>query len=193
VYRLNADGRLSFEYRATTTKSTVVALTNHGYWNLAGSGTIDNHQLMLHPPHVLMVDEALIPTGGPVSVSNTPFDYTSPRLLGAAKLDHCFVWASESVGHVDPAGPTRELPLQPRQLVPVAELSHAATGRAMRVLTDQPGVQVYSGEVLTEPRGGLCFEAGAWPNCPNRPDYPSSRLDPGDVYQHTTVHEFSWR
>jgi aldose 1-epimerase len=186
-YRLTNSGRLSFEYTATTSKSTVVALTNHAYWNLAGAGQINDHQLTLRSPHVLMVDEALIPSGGPVSVLGTVFDYTEPRLLGDAKLDHCYVWAdaSRSARAVTPS------PARP--CLEVAELYHAASGRLMRVSTDQPGLQMYSGEVLAEPRGGLCFEAGAWPNCPNRPDYPSSRLDPGGVYRQTTVHEFSCR
>lgn len=186
LYCLSTGGRLSFEYAATTTRSTVVALTNHAFWNLAGSGRIDAHQLTVHPAHVLLVNDALIPTGAPVHVSETGLDYRQPRRIASGMLDHCFVWADASPAVSRAATPRRAI-------VPVAELYHEESGRQLRVLTDQPGLQLYSGEILAEPRRGLCVQTGAWPNSPNRPDYPSSRLDPGDTYRHTTVHEFSCR
>jgi aldose 1-epimerase len=172
IYLVRGDGRLSFEHRAITTASTVVALTNHSYWNLASSGTVNNHRLALNAARVLLLDNELIPLGLPVDVVGTELDYTRTRPLADHRLDHCFVlddaaWA--------------------------AELFDPASGRFMRVLTDQPGLAVYSADGLTEPRVGLCLQTGAWPDSPNRADYPSSRLDPGAKYRHQTTHEFSTR
>jgi aldose 1-epimerase len=171
-YRVHSDGRLTFEYRATTTASTVVALTNHAYWNLAGSGTINDHRLVLNAARVVLVDDELIPVGSPVGVADIRLDYSTPRPIADDQLDNCFVLD-------DPTW--------------AAELFDPASGRVMRVLTDQPGVQVYSADGFTEPRAGLCLQTGAWPDSPNHADYPPSRLDPGTTYRHHTTHEFSIR
>lgn len=170
IYHVHSDGRLTFEYRATTTASTVVALTNHAYWNLTGSGTVNNHQLTLNTTRVLMVDDELIPTGPPVDISGTYLDYSTPQPLLTNKLDHCFVlddttWA--------------------------AKIFDPTSGRAMRIVTDQPGLQIYSADGFTRPRAGLCLQTGAWPNSPNHADYPSSQLDPETVYHHHSTYEFS--
>ena len=172
VYRVHKDGRLTFEYRATTTAPTVVALTNHAYWNLAGSGTVNEQHLVLNAARVVMVDDELIPIGAPVSIAGTQLDYSTPRPIADDQLDHCFVLD-------DPTW--------------AAELFDPASGRVMRVRTDQPGLAVYSADGLIERRTGLCLQTGAWPDSPNRADYPSSRLDPGTAYRHHTTHEFSVR
>jgi len=169
IYRV-AGGILSFEHRATTSASTVVALTNHTFWNLAASGSIGAHLLTINAKRLLMVDKDLIPVGQPVPVTGTSFDYTSPRAIGEHHLDHCFVlddatWA--------------------------AELSDPASGRRMRLRTDQPGLQVYSADAFREPRIGLSLQTGTWPDSANRVDFPSPRLDPGMTYCHWSTHEFS--
>lgn len=169
IYRVSGD-TLSFEHRATTNASTIVALTNHAFWNLAGSGTIAAHLLKINAKRVLLVDKDLIPVGQPFPVSGTSFDYTTARAIDGHQLDHCFVLD-------DPAW--------------AAELSDPASGRRMRVCTDQPGLQVYSADALLQPRTGLSLQTGAWPNSPNRPDFPSPRLDPGMTYLHRCTHEFS--
>jgi len=172
VYRVERGGRLTFEHRATTTAATVVALTNHAAWNLAGAGTVDGHRLAINAGRVLLVDRDVVPVGPPAAVAGTPFDYSTARPIAGERLDHSFVLDDQAWA---------------------AELVDPVSGRAMLVRTDQPGLQVYSGEVLPEPRAGLCLQTGAWPDSPNRPDYPSSRLDPGEVYLHRTTHEFSAR
>jgi len=171
VYRLDADGKLTFEHSATTTRPTVVDLTNHAYWNLAGAGTIDGQVLEVSADAVVDVGEDLIPLPGPPArVAGTRYDFTSPQQIGSRQLDHCFVL---------------------RDRVPAAVLSDPRSGRTMRIVTDGAGLQVYSGDTLDPPRCGIALQTGALPDAPNRPDFPSSRLDPGDTYRHRTVHEFS--
>jgi aldose 1-epimerase len=171
VYRLDADGRLTFEHSATTSRPTVVDLTNHAYWNLAGTGEIDGHALAIGAYTVVEVGEDLIPLPGPpVPVVGTRYDFTSSQEIGPLRLDHCFVL---------------------RDGAPAAVLSEPRSGRTMRILTDGAGLQVYSGDILDPPRSGIALQTGALPDAPNRPDFPSARLDPGDTYRHRAVHEFS--
>lgn len=172
IYTVDRTGRLTFEHKATTTASTVVALTNHAYWNLSGSGGVNDHVLTLNAPRVLTTDAELIPVGSPVMVSGTALDYTTPRRIGDDRLDHCFTLDDPSWA---------------------AELLDPNSGRAMRVTTNQPGLAVYTGDGLGRPRSGLSLQTGAWPDAPNRSDYPSPRLDPGSTYYHRTCHEFSSR
>jgi aldose 1-epimerase len=171
AYTLDSERRLTIEHRATTSAPTVVALTNHAYWNLAGGGAIDGHELAVNSRRVLMVDDELIPVPGPpLAVDGTDYDFRTRRPIGAQALDHCFVLD-------DPAW--------------CADLSDPASGRTMRVITDQPGLQIHSADGWVEPRTGLALQTGAWPDSPRRPDFPSSRLDPGEEYVHRTTHEFS--
>ncbi|UBU11336.1 aldose epimerase family protein [Nonomuraea gerenzanensis] len=170
-YELGPDGRLVFEFGAVTTAPTIVGLTNHAFWNLSGgSEPIDGHRLALNSRRTVAFDDELIPLPGPPrDITGTPLDYTRPRRLDRARLDTFYVLD-------DPAW--------------AAELCHEASGRTMWVITDQPGLGVYSADHYRTPRAGLCLEAGAWPDAPNRPDFPSVRLDPGQRYRHRTVHEF---
>ncbi|MFE2353649.1 aldose epimerase family protein [Streptomyces parvulus] len=174
VYRVDRDRRLTFEYRATSTAPTACALTNHAYWNLAGTGTVDRQHLAVNAHRAVVFDGELVPLHGPPeSVVGTPLDYRTPRPLGDARVDNCFVlddpsWAAELY---DPVG-----------------------GRAMRVTTDQRGLGVYSADSFTDhPRGGLCLEAGAVPDPPGQEVSASARLDPGQVYRHRTTHQFLTR
>jgi aldose 1-epimerase len=173
-YIVDAEGRLTIEYSATTSAPTVVGLTNHAFWNLAGSGTIDGHLLAVNADRALVFDEELIPVPGPpAAVTGTELDFSSPRRIGGDRLDNCFV--------LDDPGWT-------------AELSDPHSGRTLLLTTDQPGIGVYSGDFFTSrPRSGLCLETGALPDAPNRPDFPTARLDPGDRYRHRTVYAFSVR
>ncbi|MCD0451626.1 galactose mutarotase [Actinocorallia sp. API 0066] len=170
VYRVDVHGRLTFEHRATTDASTVVGFTNHAYWNLGGT-TIDGHTLALNATRRLRFDADLVPApGDPVRVAGTALDYTTERPIGDRAIDNFFVlddprWA--------------------------AVLTEPRGGRRMRVRTDAPGIGVYSADGYPRrPRGGLCLETGVFPDAPNRPDFPSARLDPGREYRSTTVHEF---
>ncbi|MBD3674738.1 MAG: galactose mutarotase [Planctomycetaceae bacterium] len=189
-YILTADNELRMEYTATTDKKTVVNLTNHCYWNLggAGSGKILDHLLTLHCDQYLPVDENAIPSGELKSVEGTPMDFTEPHAIGEridqveGGYDHCWVINGD-------AG----------QLRPVAKVVDPDSGRVMEIQSDQPGVQFYTGNFLNgDPNNGgfnknegFCLETQVFPDSPNQPNFPSSVLEPGQVYSHTTVHKFS--
>jgi aldose 1-epimerase len=189
-YVLTADNELRIEYHATADRKTVVNLTNHCYWNLggAGSGTILDHQLTLFCDKYLPVDETLIPTGELADVAGTPMDFTQAHTIGerieqvAGGYDHCYV--------IDGS---------PGTVRPVARVRDPASGRVMEISSDQPGVQLYSGNFLNGEANnggftiheGFCLETQLFPDSPNQPDFPTSLLEPGNVYKHVTVHKFS--
>jgi aldose 1-epimerase len=201
TYALTAAGDLRIDYEATTDAPTVVNLTHHGYWNLAGhgAGSILDHELTLHAGRFTPVDETLIPTGELRPVGGTPFDFRDPTAIGArienddeqlafgGGYDHNYV--------LDGWGPDGKL----RR---AAVLRDPVSGRTMEVLTTEPGVQFYSGNfldgsdlgkdgVVYEQRTGLCLETQHFPDSPNQPDFPSTVLRPGETYRSTTVYRFS--
>lgn len=186
-YTWTHTNELRYTFRATTDSPTVINMTNHAYWNLAGAGTgnIREHVLRLNCDRYLDVDETLIPTGEYLDVAGSPLDFRVPHQLGeridllpATKgYDHCYVIN----------GPAGELRL-------AGTAKHPASGRVMEVLTTQPGVQFYTGNHLTgahPPQTGFCLETQHFPDSPNKPDFPTTRLDPGQTFQETTVHRFS--
>lgn len=203
TYKLRADNALSINYRATTDKRTVVNLTNHTYFNLAGyeSGNVLEHELWLDADSFLPTDDTLIPTGEIRSVKGTPFDFTEPKKIGrdfyadyeplkfAGGYDHCLNFAG---------GASDEPKLR-------AELYEASSGRAMEVYTTQPCVQFYTGNFLTnekypfkngvkqKPQSFVCLETQAMPDSINHENFTNTILDPGEVYDHTTVYKFKVR
>ncbi len=197
VYWLTDDNELSVAYQATTDKKTIVNLTSHSYFNLSGKQSdILSHQLQLNAAKYLPVDETLIPLE--ISpVSDTPFDFTNRKVIGqdidqehtqlknGAGYDHCWV--------LNPSQTEMNL---------AATLIDPGSGRKMEIYTTEPGIQFYSGNFLdgtiTGKRGrvyqrryGLCLETQHFPDSPNRPDFPSTVLNPGEVYRTKTVHRFS--
>ena len=190
TYRLTDDDELSIDLHATTDAPTILNLTNHTYWNLAGagSGTIEDHKLQLNCSQVLEKDADAVPTGAILPVRGTPFDFTTPHRVGerideAGGYDHCLV--------VDGA---------PGTLRTFARLHCPATGRVMEVATTQPGVQLYTAEFLTrtagaggrtfDRRGGLCLETQHFPDSVHHPHFPTTVLRPGATYRQRTVHRF---
>jgi len=194
-----AKGDLRIEYSATTDQDTVINLTNHSYFNLAGQGDILGHQLTLHASRFTPVDAGLIPTGELKSVEATPFDFRKATAVGARinadneqlhlgrGYDHN--WALDSHGG---------------KLAEAAELYDPGSGRLMKVLTDQPGIQFYSGNFLdgsVQGKGGkpdqlhaaLCLETQHFPDSPNHPDFPTTELKPGERYHTVTIYHFSTR
>jgi aldose 1-epimerase len=189
---------LRIEHEARTDAPTVVNLTNHAYWNLAGAGSVEGHEVALTGSHFLPVDEHLIPYGPPAPVAGTPFDLRTSQRIGARLREgHPQLRATRGYDHtyvIDGDPDADGL----RHAVRVVE---PRSGRTLELRTDQPGVQFYTGNmldgslVLRDGTAGrqsdaFCLEPQAFPDSPNRPDFPSTVLRPGEVYRSRSVLRF---
>ncbi|KUO22472.1 aldose epimerase family protein [Streptomyces dysideae] len=179
TYTLMESGALRIAYEAVTDAATVVNLTNHSYFNLAGSGNAGGHELRLAASRFTPVDADLIPTGVLEDVTGTRFDFREARKVGAG-YDHNFVLDK---------GVTAAA-------VEVGELYDPASGRALTVTTTEPGLQLYTADHLSgpySPGDGIALETQHFPDSPNRPEFPGTVLRPGEVFRSETVYGFGTR
>lgn len=200
VYTLTADNEFKITYEATTDKATIINLSHHGLFNLKGegNGTITDHILTINASATTPVNEVLIPTGEIVSVEGTPFDFRTATTIGeridldneqlknGAGYDHNWVINKEKPGEIEFN----------------ASLYEPTSGRFMEVYSDQPGLQFYSGNFFDGKtigkygraqsyREALALETQHYPDSPNQPNFPSTRLNPGEKYTQTCIYKFS--
>ena len=199
IYHLTDSNELKINYRAVTDKKTIINLTNHSYFNLSGNTKTDilNHELMIDADKFVPVDATLIPLGPLKDVSGTPFDFKTPTVIGSRidkddeqlkvgrGYDHC--WVLNNPGD---------------SLKVAATVHDPSNGRVLSVYTTEPGLQFYSGNFLDgsvtgkygtvyQKRYALCLETEHFPDSPNRKEYPSVVLSPGEVYKTQTVYAFT--
>jgi aldose 1-epimerase len=202
-YTLTAENAFEITYRAETDKPTVVNLSNHAFFNLKGEGNgpITDHLLTINAGFITPVDSVLIPSGEIMSVDGTPFDFrTATRIGERIEEDHPQLkngrgydlnWALEGWA----------VPPAERNIIQAAIVYEPVSGRVLEVYTDQPGLQFYSGNFFDGKTNGkygkpigfreaLALETQRFPDSPNHPNFPSTRLDPGDVYTHTCIYKF---
>ena len=201
VYSFTDDNELVIEYMATTNKKTIINLTSHGFFSLAGianpTPTIENLECEINADFYIPIDNTSIPTGEILRVEGTPFDFRKPKTVGqdidadneqiknGSGYDHCFVLNKKEEGELSFA----------------ARIKEPVSGRIMEVYTTEPGVQVYTDNWAdgykgqngaTFPRrSAICFEAQHFPDSPNRPYFPSVVLNPGEQYTQKTVYRFA--
>lgn len=199
-YTLNDENALVIDYKAITDRKTIINLTNHGFFNLAGIGaptpSIENNIVTINADFYTPMDEVSIPTGEIAPVASTPMDFRVPHTIGerinepfqqliyGAGYDHCYVLNKKEAGELSFA----------------AKCVDPTSGRSMEVFTTEPGVQLYTGNWLngfegahgaTFPaRSAICFEAQHFPDSPNKPHFPSVILDKGEQYRQTTIYKF---
>lgn len=200
TYILSDENEFIIRYKATTDKATIVNLTNHAFFNLAGisnpTPTVLNNIVTINADFYTPMDEVSIPTGEIAKVEGTPMDFRTPHVVGeridekfqqlvyGAGYDHCYVLNKKYAG----------------ELTFAAKCIEPASGRTLEVYTTEPGVQLYTGNWLggftgahgaTFPaRSAICFETQHFPDTPNKSQFPSARLNPGETYTQTCIYKF---
>lgn len=201
TYTVTDDDALRIDYTASCDRATVVNLSNHSLFNLAGEGcgTILDHELWIDADATTPVDAGLIPSGEIAPVEGTPFDFRTPTAIGAR------IGARDAqIGYGQGYDHNWVLNNCTGQVRPVASLYDPASGRLMEILTDQPGMQFYSGNFFTDAscgkfgrkigyRGAVALETQHFPDSPNHPEFPTTVLRPGETYTQTCIYKFSVR
>jgi aldose 1-epimerase len=196
VYSWTDNNEIVMDYSYSTDKKTVVSITNHAYFNLqgAGNGDILNHELVLKASAFTPVDSVMIPTGEIRPVAGTPLDFNTSHTIGERIGDK---YEQLILGD----GYDHNFVLDNKEEVDVT-VYEPVSGRMLEVITDQPGMQLYTGNFLTgaqighggKPfnyRSGLCLESGHYPDSPNHPDFPTTTINPGETVKSTTIYRFS--
>ncbi len=193
TYTLNDNNELSIDYLATTDKKTIINLTNHSYWNLkgVGQGTIKNHTLFINADSYLPINETSIPTGEILPVKESPFYFLEERKIGddidtINGYDHCYALNHENI--------------KKRTCIHACTTFDSDSGRRLEIYTDQPGLQLYTGNFLNniQTHNGVvnrqeafALETQNFPDAPNQKEFPSSVLNPGEEYKTKTIFKFS--
>jgi aldose 1-epimerase len=198
-FTLTDENAIQIDYEATTDANTVVNLTNHSYFNLngAGSGTINNHEMMINADNFTPVSTTLIPTKMKEKVDGTPFDFRKPTAIGARVNDSANSQIKNGLGYDH----NFVLNNWDGKVNKVATVKGDQSGITMEVWTDQPGLQFYGGNFLNGTeigkggkaythRTGFCLEAQHFPDSPNQPSFPTTLLKPGETYKQTTIYKF---
>ena len=195
-YLLNDSNELVIQYEASSDKTTIINLTSHGFFNLAGKGDVLNHELKINADRFIPVDNGLIPTGEIRTVTNSPFDFMEFNTVGARINEN-----DEQLRVARGYDHTFVLNKKENEFSYAAAVREPNTGRVMEVWTTEPGLQFYSGNFLDGKdqgkngnthsfRSALCLEAQHFPDSPNQPEFPSTLLSPGETYKQKTVYKF---